>query len=129
MKQVTDVFSRRLEKKGITRKQWVALYYLGKNGFLSQNELGNCMDIKESTVARLIDRMERDELVTRKKNESDRRVSVITLTKKGEEYREKLMPEGEMFSDQVMEGISDEDIATFINVMHKMISNAKKIQE
>lgn len=129
MKQITDVFGRRLEKKGVTRIQWIALYYLGKSGTLNQNELAGYMDIKDSTVARLVDRMERDELVSRKKNEKDRRVTILSLTQKGKAMREELLPEGQIFSDEVMVGISDEELENFNNVMYKMLENVKKIKE
>lgn len=127
MKQITDVFGRKLEKKGVTRIQWIALYYIGKNGTLNQNELASYMDIKGSTVARLIDRMERDELVCRVKDENDRRATILSLTEKGEKYREELLPEGQIFSDEVMSGISVEELEIFNSVMNRMLENAMKI--
>lgn len=126
MKQITDVFSRRLEKKGVTRIQWIALYYLGKSGTLIQNELGGLMDIKDSTVARLIDRMERDDLVSRKKDEHDRRVTVLSLTQKGQKYRKELLPEGQIFSDEIMMGISEEELKCFNDIMGRMLENIKR---
>lgn len=129
MKQITDAFGRRLESKGITRIQWIALYYLGKSKSLNQNELAKLMDIKGSTVARLIDRMERDELVVRTRDEKDRRVSILTITEKGLEIREELLPEGQIFSDEVMDGISEEEIIIFNNVISKMLENSRKIDK
>ena len=107
MKQITDVFSRRLEKKGVTRIQWIALYYLGKHHQLSQKELSGHMNIKESTVVRLIDRMERDDFVLRQKDPKDRRITLLSLTEKGDTYREELLPEGEVFNDLIKIGISE----------------------
>lgn len=128
MKQITDAFGRRLEKKGITRIQWIALYYLGKNENLNQNDLANLMNIKGSTVARLIDRMERDGLVIRKKDSKDRRVTILIISKNGLEINEDLMAEGTLFSDEIMDGISEEELIVFNNVMSKMLENSKKIE-
>lgn len=41
------------------------------------------MDIKDSTVVRLIDRMEKDQFVERDKDAKDRRITYITLIEKG----------------------------------------------
>lgn len=62
--------------------QWIALYYLGKEEFISQKELAERMNVKESSVARLLDRMERDELVGQ---ESSRSVLTAKLSLKEKE--------------------------------------------
>ena len=129
MKRLTEVFGQRLEIKGVTRIQWIALYYLGVKGDMQQNELASYMDIKDSTVARLLDRMERDQLVLRTKDKDDRRVTIVSLTEKGMKYREVLMPEGQIFSDEILLGITDEELEIFNNVMNKMLNNVKKIDE
>lgn len=94
-KRIAECFNDRLSKLGITRVQWIALYFMGKYENISQSELAEKMDIKASSVARLIDRMERDEYVIRQRDENDRRIIHLVLTEKGKELREKIMPEGE----------------------------------
>ena len=125
-KTITEAFDNILNKKGVTRVQWIALYYLGKNDNINQKMLGKKMNIKESTIVRLIDRMETDELVERKKNPNDKRVINIVLTPKGEDTRKKLLPEGQKFNDIVAEGIKKEDLEIFMDVLHKMVSNVNK---
>jgi len=126
MKQITEVFGRKLEKKGVTRIQLIALYYIGKNGTLNQKELASYMEVKNSTVVRLIDRMERDELVYREKDKHDRRATILSLTGKGGIYRDKLLPEGKVFSDEVISGISIDEMKVFNSVMNRMLENAKQ---
>ncbi|NBI07443.1 MarR family transcriptional regulator [Senegalia massiliensis] len=115
-----------LNEKGVTRVQWIALYYLGKNNNVNQRDLAKLMNIKESTIARLIDRMEREKLVIRKKNQSDKRVINIILTQKGKETRIELLPEGEKFNELVSTGIKEDELEIFMNVLHKMVSNVSK---
>ncbi len=124
-KKLANEFNERLLTVGITRVQWVALYYLGKHKELNQKELAELMDIKESSVARLIDRMEKEGYVLRKKDISDRRVTILLLTEKGIDYREKLLPEGEKMAQVFTEGISDEELEIFLRVIDKMLSNVK----
>ncbi|WP_246579101.1 MarR family winged helix-turn-helix transcriptional regulator [Alkaliphilus flagellatus] len=122
-KVICDAFSERVIKLGVTRVQWIALYYLGKEEFISQKELAEKMNIKESSVARLLDRMERDGLVERVKNENDKRVTNLRLTDKGKQYRIKLLPEGEEFEKLLYKNISDEEMKIFTMVLSKMVSN------
>lgn len=122
-KKLANEFNRRLQEYGTTRVQWIALFYIGKVEEISQKELSDYMDIKESSMVRLIDRMEKEELVERRKKVEDRRITKIVLTAKGKFLREELMPIGQLFHNDVLQGISKADLNVFKNVLKKMIDN------
>lgn len=122
-KKMADAFNERLSKVGITRVQWIALFYLGKKEGISQKEFGELMEIKDSTVARLIDRMENEGYLYRKKDSKDRRITNVYLTEKGKTYREELLPEGEEMAEIFSEGLSKEEIEVFMTVLNKIMSN------
>lgn len=127
MKFVSEDFNRRLEAKGSTRIQWIALYFLNEeNEPISQKELASLMNIKDSSVARLVDRMERDGLIKRVENPKDKRVKFLELTNNGRNQIEALLPEGKYFSDLLLEGITNEELLTFYKVLDKMSINIKK---
>ncbi|WP_236887741.1 MarR family winged helix-turn-helix transcriptional regulator [Metaclostridioides mangenotii] len=127
MKFVSEDFNRRLEAKGSTRIQWIALYFLNEeNKPISQKELASLMNIKDSSVARLVDRMERDGLIKRVENPKDERVKFLELTNNGRNQIEALLPEGKYFSDLLLEGITNEELLTFYKVLDKMSINIKK---
>ena len=125
-KEITDAFSSKVEACGITRVQWIAIYYIGKEEGITQKQLGEKMDLKESTVARLIDRMEKDGTVERVKDASDKRISKLYLTKLGQYKREETLPIGESFSKEGIEGISEEHLNIFKDVLNKIVANTKK---
>lgn len=122
-KKMADAFNERLKPLGITRVQWIALYYLGKCKGINQKELAEKMNIKSSTVARLVDRMEKEDFVMRIDDPTDRRAIKLVLTKKGEKLREKLLPEGEKMSEIFAKGLTDEEIDIFLGVINKMVEN------
>lgn len=127
MKFVSEDFNRRLEAKGSTRIQWIALYFLNEeNKSINQKELASLMNIKDSSVARLVDRMERDGLIKRVENPKDKRVKFLELTNNGRNKIEALLPEGKYFSDLLLEGITNEELLTFYKVLDKMSINIKK---
>jgi DNA-binding MarR family transcriptional regulator len=124
MKIISADFNRRLEQYGMTRIQWIALYYLGKNEKkLKQNELAALMKIKNSSAARLIDRMERDGLIHRVESTEDKRIKNLELSAKGYTMREQLLPEGEKFNNLLLEGITEDELKTFEIVLQKMLKN------
>ena len=122
-KKMANIFNERLVPLGVTRVQWIAMYYLLKHGDLSQKELGEKMDIKESTVARLLDRMEEEDLIIRTQVKEDRRVKYIKLTPKGRDRIEELLPEGQKMSELFSMGITDEEILVFKRVLQKFTEN------
>lgn len=123
-KKISDEFNRRLQEYGVTRVQWIAIFYIGKydNGIF-QRELSDLMNVKESSMVRLIDRMEKEELVIRKKNDNDRRITSIFLTDKGIILRNKLLPLGEQFQKDATIGISSEELDILKKVLEKMVNN------
>lgn len=81
----------KIKKKGreilndvdITPPQFEALQYLRNEDNLTIGELSSRMYLACSTVTDLLDRMERNELVRRVKDENDRRIVRITVLQKG----------------------------------------------
>ena len=81
----------KIKKKGreilndveITPPQFEALQYLRNEDNLTIGELSSRMYLACSTVTDLLDRMERNELVRRVKDENDRRIVRIVVLQKG----------------------------------------------
>ena len=127
IKKISEDFNRRLEKKGSTRIQWVALYFLSKaEKPMRQKELAVLMNIQDPTLARLLDRLERDNLINRIENKADKRVKFLELTEMGQEKVSSLMPVGEHFSNLLLEDVSKQELDTFEMVLSKMLCNIKK---
>lgn len=81
------------------------------------------MNVKDSSAGRLIDRLERDGLIERNRNDSDRRIIYIQLTKNGDDLISELMPYGENFNCDLVKGIDEEELIIFDKVLKKMLSN------
>lgn len=125
-KKSSDKFNEWTLKKGISQVQWTALYYLGKYENISQIELSSLMNLKPSSVARLLDRMEKEGYLTRNRNLEDKRVINLKITDKGKKKREEIIPEAERFSEMIRDGISDEHIEIFKNILKTMSKNVSK---
>jgi DNA-binding MarR family transcriptional regulator len=72
--------------------QWAVLLHLWGSDGLTQAQLARRVAIEQPTMVRTIDRMERDGLVARTPDSRDRRASRITLTERGWNLRDALVP-------------------------------------
>lgn len=124
-KEIIEFFSKRLQGQDITRVQWIALYYIGDNEGITQRNLSKILDSNESSIVRLIDRMEKENIVRREKDPTDRRITKLYLTSEGMKKRNELLPIGEKFSKDCINGIKEEDLETFKKVLEKMVINLK----
>ena len=89
--------ARRLQKKfntaglNITIEQWSVLYHLWKQEGISQQELCNATFRDKPSITRLVDNLEKLNLVKRVASENDRRINLIYLTKQAQKLQEETM--------------------------------------
>lgn len=106
----------------ITPPQFTALLTLNSNSNLTIGELSQKMYLACSTVTDLLDRMERNGLVTRVKDEKDRRVVRIRVLDKGTQIIEGVMENRRKYIFETLDGVSDEMIHNVYEVM-KMLND------
>jgi MarR family transcriptional regulator, lower aerobic nicotinate degradation pathway regulator len=85
-------FRTRLEPYGITPPQFALLAFLWKQDGLSQAELSEKTEVDRTTLSGLIDRLQKLDLVERRRHPADRRVWLVHLTPAGRQLEEKLVP-------------------------------------
>ncbi len=108
----------KIKKKGreiltdfeITPPQFEALQHLIKEGELTIGELSSKMYLACSTVTDLLDRMERNSLVVRVKDERDRRIVRIKVLQKGHDLIEEVLITRQKYLSEVLEDCSSEMI-------------------
>lgn len=125
-KKISDEFNTRIEDSGTTRVKWMALYFIGETDGIIQKELSQKMNVQESSIARLMDRMEKEDLCYRIRDVKDRRITRIRLTQLGEALRKELLPLGQSFHNEATQDISQEELAIFKEVLDKMVRNLLK---
>ena len=76
----------------ITNVQYAALEILQRTPGVNQRQLGNELDVDRSTIAELVARMVRNELIERSDDPVDKRSYVLFLTLAGKEQLSTLRP-------------------------------------
>lgn len=99
-----------LSEVEITPPQFNALLYLIKDGDLTIGELSQKMFLACSTVTDLLDRMERNGLVKRVKDEKDRRIVRIQVLDKGRKVKESVLLRRRLFLKEIFVDYDDEQI-------------------
>lgn len=77
---------------GLTESQIAVLEALKHLGPLQQGELGQKILRSGSNVTTVVDNLERDGLVQRTRDASDRRIQIVQLTEKGRDLVDRALP-------------------------------------
>lgn len=81
-----------LAENGLTEQQWRVIRALVEDNGLESTELAERTLILKPSMTGIIDRLERDELVLRKKDKEDGRKTCLWLTRKSKRLYERIMP-------------------------------------
>lgn len=109
----------------ITPEQWTVLIYLWEKDGVTQQELCNATYKDKPSMTRLIDNMERQDLVTRISSKSDRRINLIHLTKTGRELEEKSRYVANRTLKEALHGLSIDELNISQEVLRKVFTNTK----
>ena len=117
--KIKNHMQKKIKEKGvlISAGQSGVLFLLEKANKLKMSELGRLLKIDNSAITRVVDRLEKNGLVTREPNPDDRRQFLISITDKG---RTDIKVVGKVANETnaaIREGFSDEEISVFLRVL------------
>ena len=126
---VQDVFHEK--NISLTKIQWIVLKRLDEHDGIPQHHLAFLTNRNKASLARLINTMEKKNLVARIPCKTDKRSNRIHLTKHGRQTFRDTLPIMEEMSAALQENISEEEIQATIAVIKKvqenLISNNDKL--
>lgn len=123
--------SRRLTKElarraDLTGPQLTVVKLLEQIGDLSLSELSERIRAQNSTVTGIIDRMERENLVTRERSKEDRRVVYIRLTPKGRRLAEEIPVEPMEIFRGALECLSASEVRDLVKILGKVARRVRQ---
>jgi DNA-binding MarR family transcriptional regulator len=127
--KASTAIARRLQKKfnaaglNLTIEQWSVLYHLWKQDGISQQELCNATFRDKPSITRLVDNLERLQLVRRVASESDRRMNLIFVTKQAQKIQEQSMLLAEETLNEALEGVPPDRIEICKEVLQLVYDN------
>lgn len=117
------VTAARLAPHGITMTQYFLLRQLWESEGLAQRELARRLAVPESALATLLDSLEADGFVVRKRSTSDRRKTHIHLTAAANRVRDEIMADGAAVLDGALEGVGDRAVTELRRTLKRMKVN------
>lgn len=104
----------------VTPEQWGLLYLLNRKGEQYQRQISKTLLKDRPNVTRMIDILEKKELVKRMPDEENRRIFKVFLTDKGREIAVKYKPLIKNITDSACKVLSSEEIDTLTNILWKI---------
>jgi len=110
-------------------EQFMLLKCLSFNDGINQQELSKIIDRDKTTIARLISKMEKKNMVLRVHSKEDKRVNNLYLTNLGKEILTKIKPHIEEINKSLLGSISFEEFELMKNVLAKLNVQIKEIND
>jgi DNA-binding MarR family transcriptional regulator len=108
----------------LTFSQWTVLMALREWQASTSAEIARNICHDAGSLTRILDQLERRGLVARLRSDTDRRVVMITLTPRGAETVERVMPKVVAFWNGLLGGFNHAEIKTLIGLMTRLVAAA-----
>ena len=123
--RIKKCFFDKLQENGIniTPEQYLVMDILWEKSSISQQNIADIIQKDKNSVTKIIDSLEKKNLVIRVVDKNDRRINKIELTEEGSAL-EKITTEVAInFMNDVVKNIDTKDLDTFVNVMRQIKNN------
>jgi Transcriptional regulators len=87
---LTQAYHPLLSGQGLTYPQYLVLLVLWEKDAQPVNDIAKRLYLETNTVTPLLQRMEKEGILTRRKGEKDARQMIVSLTRKGKDLQKKL---------------------------------------
>ena len=116
----------KLQGTGISPCDRPYLYYICNHPGVSQETLSGELLVNKSSVTRRMAQLEKEGYITRTPDESDRRVLLVSPTKKAQELLPALREMAREWNEIITEGFTEEEIKMFASLVERACDNAKR---
>ena len=99
-------FDRRVRDLGLTRAQWLFLYYLSRQPGCTQSELAELLQMEKITVSRQAERLEKAGWIERSDHADDARAYHLALTSRAHRIIARLEVRADRLRNDYLDGIS-----------------------
>jgi DNA-binding MarR family transcriptional regulator len=113
----------------LTNDQHYILRYIHQSKECTSTELADAFEVNKSAITAIINRMADRGLIQRTRDENDRRVVYLTLTKAGSTLYENCQEKVQQLVESIITQFDETEITNFINTYEKLaqiLINKKK---
>jgi len=118
-------FQKSLEPFDITLEQWGILNALWSKDGITLKELSAKVNKDHTNLSRIVDKLEKKELLRRSLDPGDRRALRLEVTEKGRDLQKDIVPVAEQVIEQEVQGISMEEQELLKTLLRRMCDNVQ----
>ena len=124
-RKIVGAYTPYLKPLGLTYTQYIVLMVLWEHRSVNVGQLGSTLLLDAGTLTPLLKRMEQAGLVTRARSVEDERVTIVTITKKGEALKEKCK-DIPLAMSQENDRLTDKEQAELYRILYKLLGEGGK---
>lgn len=124
--RMNRLLSRDLRQHGLGLSNWRVLAVLDSARSATVNQLADYAMIEQSTLSRLIMRMEKQKLVKRSRSHPDGRTVIVTMTGEGRDVYAKLRTLSMAHADRVLRSFSRSEQSSLKQAVKRMTANLER---
>jgi len=108
------------------RGQGRVLKILAKNADITQKELASMLDMSKQSLAEVLGKLEKNDLITRVPAEADKRVLIIQLTDEGKKIAEELGKKRDNIL-LMLDCLDEDELKVFSNFLTRIMTHSKEL--
>ncbi len=116
-------FNRRVQSLGLTQEQCRAILQLSRHEGIQQVQLAELLEIKPITLARLLDKLQENGLIERRRDPDDRRAFRLYLTRSAHPLLKKILAIGAATRADANRYIAPAELETVYSVLSRLKAN------
>jgi len=116
----------RLKAVGINLSQWRVLSVLRSHGRLSLTQIVERTVMEQPTISRVIGQLEDEAFVERVSSPDDSRISLVSLSPKGEAMFDAISPDAVRHQRTALEGLTPEDLSCLRRILDHIENNVSR---
>ena len=122
-RSVSRAFDDALAQAGGSVPVWLVLISLKSPQLRNQRELAEAVGIREATLTHHLNAMDKQGLITRRRDPANRRVHRVELTDAGEAAFQRLRGAAAAFDKQLRAGFSDDEVTDLEALLSRLAAN------
>ena len=127
---LTQAYHPLLSEHGLTYPQYLVLLVLWEKDAQPVNDIAKRLYLETNTVTPLLQRMEKEGILTRKKGEKDARQMIVSLTRKGRDLQKKLTDVPKTVGDAVIcDSVTPDSAPDLFRMLDDIISKLNSLPQ
>ncbi len=128
-RKLSTLFSIQLKPYDITPEQWSVLYQVYLEEGINQKKIARRTEKDQPTVTRILDVLDKKQLITRSTDSTDRRAFLIHPTESAKKLILDTIPIEVELNDNLISGVTDEQLQSLQQIMQQIQHNIEQIHQ